>query len=515
MEWTKPVLGKEELEEFREKTKDFYEGKITKGDYKGYSGRYGSYAQKGGKKSMIRLRMAGGRLTKDKLLYIVESIEKYDVKRAHLTTCQTIQLHDLDADAVCGIMEGAMDHDIITLGGGGDFPRNVMAPPLSGTEKGEYFDVLPYAKKAEEFLLSFLDAKKMPRKLKVCFSNSPANVTHATFRDLGFVARPDGKFDVYSAGGLGNNPKIGLKVAEGIEPSRILYYILAMREVFLENGNYEQRGKARTRYMRDKLGDEGYRQAYLEKLAQVEAGEDLTISVEPEETVKTGDGTSVSGERILEQKQEGLYTVIYHPIGGCPDPSVFRKIYNVIKDMDAVELRIAPDETLYIVNLTGTEAKRVLEVTDDGAATPFEASVSCIGASVCQAGVRDSQGLLHASIEAVREAGISASALPTVHISGCPSSCGTHQTGQIGFRGGVKMIDKTPAPAFEVYFFGCDRQGEERIGDAAGTMLEKDIPAFLVEIGKEVEKSGLSYAQWEKDNRESLLAIAGKYTAAS
>lgn len=513
MERKAPALGKEELEEFRQKTKDFYEGKITKNDYKGYSGRYGSYAQRGGKCSMIRLRMAGGRLTKDKLLYIAQSIEKYHVKKAHLTTCQTIQLHDLDADAVCGIMEGAMEHGIITLGGGGDFPRNVMAPPLSGTQRGECFDVLPYATKAEEFLLSFLDAKKMPRKLKVCFSNSPDNVTHATFRDLGFVARPDGKFDVYSAGGLGNQPKIGMLMAEAVDPSRILYYILAMMEVFLEHGNYEQRGKARTRFMRDKLGDEGYKQAYLEKLAQAEAGEDLTVSVEPEEIRKKADGTRVSGSRILEQKQEGLYSVLYHPLGGCPDPAVFGRLYNVIENMEEVELRIAPDETLYIVNLTGTEAEKVLEATQDGAQTPFESSVACIGSAVCQAGVRDSQSLLAAAVKAVREADLPASALPRVHISGCPSSCGTHQIGQIGFRGGVKMIDKTACPAFEVCFFGCDRQGEERLGQSAGTMLQEDIPAFLVEVGREAAASGLSYASWEKENREKLLEIAGKYTA--
>ena len=35
MERKAPVLGKEELEEFRQRTKDFYEGKITKNDYKG------------------------------------------------------------------------------------------------------------------------------------------------------------------------------------------------------------------------------------------------------------------------------------------------------------------------------------------------------------------------------------------------------------------------------------------------------------------------------------------------
>lgn len=511
MDWKKPVLGAEELEEFRQKTKDFYEGKIPKAEYKGYSGRYGSYAQRGGKNSMIRLRMAGGRLTKDRLHFITDCIRTYQVKRVHLTTCQTIQLHDLDADAVCSIMKGAMEHDIITLGGGGDFPRNVMAPPLSGTEKGEYFDVLPYAEKAEKFLLSFLDAKKMPRKLKVCFSSSPSNVTHATFRDLGFVATPDGTFDVYSAGGLGNQPKIGLKMAEGIDPSRILYYILAMREVFLAHGNYEQRGKARTRYMRDTLGDEGYRQAYMEKLAQVEAGEDLTISVEPQKISKKGDGSSVSSPRVLEQKQEGLYTVLYHPIGGCPDPEVLCSIYDVISQMDEAELRVAPDETLYIINLTGAEAEKVLAVTEDGAATPFETSVACIGASTCQAGVRDSQKLLKACIQAVREAGLGADALPRVHISGCPSSCGTHQIGEIGFRGAAKMVDKKPQSAFEVCFFGSDRQGEERLGDAAGTILETKIPAFLVEVGKEVEKSGLTYARWEKDHKEQLLAIAARY----
>lgn len=181
--------------------------------------------------------------------------------------------------------------------------------------------------------------------------------------------------------------------------------------------------------------------------------------------------------------------------------------------MEKVELRIAPDETLYVINLTGSEAEQVLEVTEDGAQTPFEASVACIGASVCQAGVRDSQSLLGAAVEAVRKAKLPASALPRVHISGCPSSCGTHQIGQIGFRGGVKMIDKTPQPAFEVFFFGCDRQGEERLGQAAGTMLQEDIPAFLVEVGREAAASGLSFAEWEAGNKDRLLEIAGKYTA--
>ena len=42
---------------------------------------------------------------------------------------------------------------------------------------------------------------------------------------LVFVATKEGKFDVYSAGGLGNHARFGVKVAEAVEPEMILYYI--------------------------------------------------------------------------------------------------------------------------------------------------------------------------------------------------------------------------------------------------------------------------------------------------
>src|SRR5699024_6755541 len=135
---------------------------------------------------------------------IADSIAAHQDKRAHFTTCQTIQLHDLSGEDAYEIMAAALDAGIVTLVGGGDFPRNVMCSPLAGVERGECFNTLPWAEAAGEYLMTFIHAEKMPRKLKVAFSNSPRNITHATYRDLGFAARSDGKFDVYSAGGLGN-----------------------------------------------------------------------------------------------------------------------------------------------------------------------------------------------------------------------------------------------------------------------------------------------------------------------
>lgn len=503
------------MKEFREKTAMFYSGELSKNEYKGFSGRYGSYAQKDGKSSMLRLRMTAGVVTKEKLAFIAASIRKYNVNKVHFTTCETIQLHNLHQEELCNIMENALDVGIVTMGGGGDFPRNVMCSPLSGIDKDEYFDVMPYAKEAAEYLMNFIDAEKMPRKLKVCFSNSPSNVPHATYRDLGFVATSEGKFDVYSAGGLGNNPKFGVKVAEGIEPDMILYYIKAMWLTFCAYGDYENRAKARTRYIQEKLGGaEEYKKAYLEKLEQVFASrEELKISISTPVLSKTSDGSTVSDRRVIEQKQSGLYTVIWHPIGGMPSVESLCSLSDTIADMDAVEIRLSGDETAYIVNLTGAEAKKVLEVTKETANTLFETSVSCIGSSICQVGVRDSQALLNACVKAVREANVADGALPQIHISGCPSSCGTHQTGKIGFRGGMKKVDGVVCEAFVLYVNGCHLQGQERMGREVGTILTEKIPEFLVRLGKMVETTGLDFNAWFDKNEDEFDMLANKYTA--
>lgn len=510
-----PQTWKADLPAFREKTAAFYAGEIKLGEYKGFSGYYGSYAQKGGKASMLRLRMPAGRVTRDKLAFVAQMLRTHTVPRAHFTTCQTIQLHDLDQDTVYAIMEQALDAGIVTLGGGGDYPRNVMCSPLSGVQKDEYFDTLPWAEAASNYLLGFIKAEKMPRKLKVGFSNSPANLTHATYRDLGFVARPDGKFDVYSAGGLGNNPRFGVKVGEAIEPAQILYYIKAMWLTFRAYGNYENRGKARTRYMVETLGGpENYIKAFHEKLDEVYAsGEDLTLSVEPQTISKSSDGTTASGPRVLEQKQPGLYTVVWHPIGGQPAPETLCALSDLLQEMQDAELRLAPDEAAYIVNLTGAEAEKVLAATADSARSLFETSVSCIGGATCQVGMRDSQGLLAACVAAVREANLPDGALPQMHVSGCASSCGTHQTGSIGFRGASKLVDGKPQSAFTLFVGGCDQQGKEAIGRELGAILESKIPAFLVELGKAVAASGMDFAAWRESDPEGIDRIAAPYLA--
>lgn len=507
---------REDLKEFYEMTEKFYNKEITVPEYKSFSGGFGSYAQRGGERSMLRLRLAGGEIDKERLKFIADSIEKHQIDKVHFTTCQTVQLHNLTKSDVCALMEEALEHGIITRGGGGDFPRNVMCSPLSGVEEGEYFDVLPYAKAAGDYLLGFIKKVKLPRKLKVCFSNGRKNETHATFRDLGFVAKENQTFDVYAAGGLGIKPQFGVLVAENIEPSKILYCIKTMVDVFTEHGNYEKRAASRTRFLQDTLGVERLRKVFQEKLEQNMKNEQLDIAVEVESIKKSGseeenDADSDNNAKVIRQKQNGLYAVSYHPVGGTPETGFFKKLYETIVDMPEVKVRLTPEQGIYLINLTKKEAEKVLEITKDDQGTAFERSTACIGADICQVGIGTSQKLLEACVKRVREEGFSDGTLPSIHISGCPSSCSAHQTAVIGLRGGKKPTEDGPKYAFAVYENGCDTKGEERFGTELGVMLEEDIPEFFVELGHAVEETGFDYTKFREKYPEKLLQIAKKY----
>ena len=86
--------------------------------------------------------------------FLADKISEHQIPLLKLTTCQTIQFHDLSADSVPQLVRDALKVGIITHGGGGDNPRNVMASPLTGTAPDETFDVFPYAQAVGEYLLT-------------------------------------------------------------------------------------------------------------------------------------------------------------------------------------------------------------------------------------------------------------------------------------------------------------------------------------------------------------------------
>ena len=457
---------REEIGGFSNTIHSFAQGEIARKDYKGISGGFGSYAQHDAAKHMLRLRLPGGRVTPERLHFMAQAVQQYHVPFLKLTTCEAIQMHDLTPDEVPAIMEAAIPCGIITRGGGGDNPRNIQASPLTGVQPGEAFDVMPWAEAATEYLLSICRDIHMPRKLKVAFCNGVDDCVHTAFRDMGFVAQPDGTFKLYIAGGLGGGWRMGILAAESLP---------------------------------------------AENVAAAKADESLKLHLTPAAITKTGTGT-LDDPRAIAQKQPGLYAVAYHPIGGRLIPEKLVQLDNLLSTIPGCECRVAPNETLYIINLTADEAAAVLDATADGAKTLFETSVACIGASICQQGVRDSQSVLQRAVQAVREANIPDGALPKVCISGCTSSCSGHQAAAIGFQGTVKAVPGgKPAPAFAIFLGGSDALGHAHFGDTIGTVYEEQLPALLVELGQAAAAAGQNWQTWSAADPDAVNSIIAKY----
>lgn len=501
------------IQDFAKICEKYYNGELSIPEYKSISGKFGTYSERGHKTGMLRLRVPGGMLDINNLQFIIKSIEKYNIEKIHFTTNQSIQLHHLKPEVIPKVMLEAFDAGILTIGGGGDNPRNVLCSPLSGVEKGEFFDVSPYAKKASELLTGLIGKINLPRKLKVSFSNTKENLVHATYRDMGFVAKSNGKFDLYTAGGLGVNPGFGIKTAEDIEPENILYYIMTMVQIFMKYGNYENRAKARTRYIPRTIGEEKYLSEFNRILEEIKNSQDLTLNITIPTITKQGNGSVAKSSRnIIEQKQNGLYAVKYHPALGNPDLNTLKNLCDKVSQIDDAKLRLSTKEEMFITNLTGDEANEILNLLhSDNSNTELQESVSCVGATICQQGIANSSGLLQKIIDVDKEENFKDGVLPKLCISGCQSSCAAHETANVGFKGGKKKIDGVLSDVFDIFFDGCETQGDEHFGEVLTTIPADKIPEMFRELGRKIQSSNSTFDKWIIDNKNNFIDIIKEY----
>ena len=505
----------DEISDFRDFGHKFENKEISTVEFKGTSGGMGVYAHRGGKEFMIRLRIPSGIMTVEQLKFVYRLAKEKNLDSIHTTTRQAIQLHGLSIDEVCDVMIEALNNGIYTRGGGGNFPRNVSISPLSGVEKEEEFDVTPYAQAVNNHFMSKITTYKLPRKLKVSFSNNEKDCGNAKIADLGFIAvKKDGKdyFKVYITGGLGRNAAKAISYDHLIEAKDVLYHVEAMTNLFMAEGDYENKNKARTRYITARMGEEAVIECYKKHLAEVMEKEDLDLVVEESKINKVGTKIELNHNRLIEQKQEGLYTVNFHPIGGILKLDTLKTILESIQNSKDIDIRLAMDESMYIRNLDGNEAKALLEVTEKlGGETKLEQSTSCIGVPTCQIGIAESQSLLHETLDYFKEMNFDKDILPAIHISGCNNSCGTHQIGALGFAGKKKRVNDVSKEVFELHIGGKIGNGDTEFGKILGDICREDIPKCLYDLAVEIDKSGLTYNEFLVNEKENLDNIVGKY----
>lgn len=504
-----------EIDGFKEQGHKFLNKELNVGQFKGISGGMGVYAHRGGTKFMIRLRVPSGVLDIEKFKIVCGYLKKYNLDGLHLTTREDVQLHGLEFDETIEIMKDALANDIYTRGGGGNFPRNVAISPLSGVEKDETFDVTPYALIVNKYFLDKIYTYHLPRKLKVSFSNSDEDTANCTAQDLGFIATvKDNKqyFRVFAGGGLGNNPRKGFELDNLIEPSDALYYVEGMTQLFINEGDYENKGKARIRYIAERMGREEFLKQLQHYVDLEKQKNNLNFEISETTINKKGERISFQDERVIEQSQEGLYSVYVHPIGG---QLKLKDIENILAEADKIkdfEIRLSMSEGMYIRNLTGKEALNIFELTKNiGGIFDLEYSAACIGVPTCQVGIGQSQKLLNDIIKFFNQKGYLENILPKVQISGCQNSCATHEIAKIGFTGKKKRVEEELKEVFALSIGGSSKLSNNVLGIGKGDILSEKIPEFLYELYENIKATGLNFDDFIVEEENNLNKIIDKY----
>ena len=484
----------------------FIAKEITAADLKHDAAPFGIYQQRDGK-FMCRVRITGGELSVAQFRTIQHLMEKYGVEFLHLTTRQDIQLHGTPAESVHGLIADCTDAGLIFRGGGGNTYRNIAVSPESGICASTVFDVMPYAKAANEFLVSYENAFKLPRKFKAAFSCSDYDSAMATIQDLGFIATiKDGKkgFKVYLGGGLGREPITAMKVIDFLPEADVACCFTAAIDMFYGHGNRENRNFARLRFLRKDLGDDPFKALFMEYFEKAETAPlKVKDSVNyTEKLTKLESEPPASTDYIYWQIRSNYPTpystdissvVLYVPEGNLTAPQL-KQLLDAIEETGCQQIRMSAQQNLILPavdqSVLGTLFTFLQSFEPDLTGHSFVGQLqSCIGSNFCKIGILDAPGIadkVGAALDAEFHDRPEIQAenfhriQKQIRLSGCPNSCGAHQAADLGLQGFRQRIDGELTDVFKVFTGGAVKAGGSTLGASNEEYIEaKDAPEFV------------------------------------
>lgn len=493
-----------DLDELEKAVMQFKSGAISEAEFRAVRVPAGVYEQRESGTFMLRVRFPAGGVLPEQLRCLAETASTWGNGILHVTTRQEFQVHCVPLKSILPALRMLAAVGLSSKGGGGNTVRNITACPDSGVCLDQVFDVVPYAVAITERLLADPLALQLPRKYKIGFAACGKDCAGATVQDLGFIAhRQSGVegFAVYVGGGLGGKSRVGTLLEPFIPAEDAALVAEAVERVFDRNGNRKNKHLARLRFLVERIGMEAFRGLYEKELAALRATRPPRLEIRPvphrnthpcEESRagKIGNAFDVwVSFNVVPQKQPGFYRVkIPLTLGDLPSAQA-RKLVGIVAEHGDGALWATQSQNVGLRWIPASELPVIHEKLSAAGLASLEAPllqniVSCAGASTCRLGICLSRGLA----KAVRHE-LTASELElqsfgdlTIHVSGCPNSCGRHPIANVGFSGAARRVNGRMVPFYSVQLGGRLEEGRTRLGVNVGALPAKNAPAFLHDL---------------------------------
>ncbi len=461
---------------------------------------------------MQRIKIPFGGLNPDQMDLLADVAEEYSDAICHITTRQDVQLHYVHIEDAPDLLRRLASVGITTREACGNSVRNVTACSLAGVCRCEAFDTTPYAKAMAYHLLGHADTQEMGRKFKIAFSGCKTTSCGLTnIHDLGFIAKTwkdNGVtrrgFEVVIGGGLGAVPYDAKLFAAAVPEEEILPLAQATCRVFARLGEKRNRGRARMKFLIEKLGVDEFRRLVLEErkiLRPDPRWTDYLDDVEcyretPARASSSLDLANLDPEfeawratNVYHQRQSGyIVATVTLPLGDITSWQM-RQLADVARKYAGENVRTTVEQNLILrwipeADLPALYAElRRLDLALAGAGK-IEDVVTCPGTDTCKLGIAASRGLaaeVHERLLQRQRNGEIDPAVRDLHIkmSGCFNSCGQHHLADIGFYGVSRKIGGATVPHFRVLMGGEWENNGATYGLTIGAVPSKRIPAFI------------------------------------
>jgi sulfite reductase (NADPH) hemoprotein beta-component len=388
---------------------------------------------------MQRVRVPGGALSAAQLEALADAAEALTPGYPlHLTTRQDVELHGARPQDVPALQCRIAAAGLSTVGSCGDTLRNVTTCPGAGRCPGGV-DVRGVARAVTAAAEALEFIRALPRKFKISISGCADACARPFINDVGLVAEADGRFRAVVAGSLGARPGLGVEFPRLLDVTEAVPLVVGAIRLFNAEGDRANRGKARLRHVRERMGDT----EFLKRLEEALEAEGKTYDAE-------------AAPRPAPVPQSAVRSLRLHPPLGDIASADARRLAEVMRAGDT-DLCIGFEHDLWLFGV-GTAALGPLAAWHERPSI-----IACPGSTWCARGIADARAAATAIAAAAGlRAGVS------ICISGCPNNCSHAAVADIGLVGRIGTVDGARRECYSVFTGG----GRGRTGRLARKIEE-------------------------------------------
>lgn len=433
---------------------------------------------------MKRIKLVDTKMNLEQLEVMAKIGSDYAQGLVDFTTRQNVQFHFIQIKDMPAIFDLLESVGLTSRMASGDGPRPIMTCPVSGIDAEEIIDAAQFVKQVDTYFDQNEDRFcNFPRKYKIGISGCKCHCAAHEIQDVAFTAFKNDAgevlFDLTIGGGLSKSKQIATRANRYVKPEQVQDVAVACAELFRDNGNRDNRNKARVRHLLNEWGIEKF-VAEIERVIGYSLQEGL---VEPK--IASFENRNHFG--INKSKQAGFSYVGFATNSGRVAGNDFQAMYDICKKYEAAGLSLTATQNFIVY---GVKDEVVQALADEFAAlgypykpTPFRARLqSCTGKEFCKFGITETKEFAKKVLIELEEKLPEFTEDVTISISGCGNGCSQPQISDIGFVGAMIRHEGQRIEGYEVLLGGnLEGTSKSRIARKTGVKIPANAIVSYVE----------------------------------